>query len=201
MVSERVKVHVGLAAALGVFVASVSPDFSLRDAENQPVALSELRGNVVIVYFHGRDVSGLDASTTQPSEVTAAEANTSSASAEQIPTANGSAAKTVSASSDDASPTIAQLSAMARQVHNPRLKVLELDTLASLGNTDSNSAVSDASAQLPTQSQAGTDSTVRTLFDLSGDVARKYKIDSEEAHGLCDRSIGHHPLSRQQSRE
>jgi len=65
MVSERVKVHVGLAAAMIVLIACVallvfgaihqadpraavpgskSPDFSLRDADHHSVELSEVRG-------------------------------------------------------------------------------------------------------------------------------------------------------------
>jgi hypothetical protein len=123
---------------------SVAPDFSLRDAENQPVALSELRGNVVIVYFRGRDLPGRDlpgrdlpgredaasdVATTQPSDAAALAASTIPASDPGQPQlTDGPMTTSASASADDSSAAIAELSAMCREAHNSHLKVLELDS-------------------------------------------------------------------------
>ena len=177
MVSERIKVHLGLAAALIVLVicvvllivgslyrgdlraalpGSVAPDFALRDANNRPVELSELRGNVVIVCFRGQPGDAAVASTSTSTDQTAGSSQAADSTA-------------VAGTATEANSDLLQLSAMCDELHNPHLKIFELTTPSEgLENSD----------PLP-PSQAGADSSIRTLLDPSGDIARKYKVDND----------------------
>jgi peroxiredoxin len=188
MVSERVKVHVGLAAALLVLIVcfafliigtlyrgdmhaalpgSLAPDFSLRDADNKPVELSDLRGNVVIVYFHGQTGNAIAPTTATSPE---AAAGTLDLVAEQSPAVksipvDSQLAKKAAAAASRAD--LSQLTAMCEQLHSPHLRVLELTNPAGL----------DTSFAL-TPAQTDAEKAVQTLLDPSGDVARKYRVDN-----------------------
>jgi peroxiredoxin len=188
MVSERVKVHIGLAAALLVLIVcfafliigslsrgdmhaalrgSVAPDFFLRDADNKPVALSDLRGNVVIVYFPGQTGNAI-APTTENS--VAAAAGTLGAVADhsslaQATPVDADLAKNAAKAASTAD--LAQLTAMCEQLRSPHLKVLELSNPLTVENSN---AIPSA--------QPDPESAVQKLLDPSGDVARKYRVDN-----------------------
>jgi peroxiredoxin len=200
MVSERVKVHVGLAAAVVVLLVclvllligtlyrgdlraglpgSVAPDFALRDADNNPVELSALRGDVVIVYFRGQH-GDAPAPSTSPSSVVAAlpadQPHAVAAAASETLSLNTAASTalntgTVSAS---ASADLSQLSAVSQQIHDPRLKILELTNPAALQDAPSVGTQSVGSFQ------ADASAAVQTLIDPTGDVAREFKIDETD---------------------
>jgi hypothetical protein len=185
MVSERVKAHLGLVAAVLVLAVcfssiiagavykgdlraglpgSVAPDFSLRDADNSPVELADLRGDVVIVYFRGTSGERPNiGAATAPSDSIASRRDS------RAQPANHAAATATSAQSPDA-PAVEQLSLMCHKLHNSHLKVLDLEEHAALATPDA--------AVLSLNSP---DPSVRTLIDRTGDVARRFKIDQGDS--------------------
>jgi hypothetical protein len=203
MFSERLKVHIGLTASalvlMGCFAliiggaidkgdlraglpGTVAPDFSLRDADNKPVQLSELRGNVVVVYFHGQGANAADGNdvaacpTSAPTDSVDAAATAqlsqgrASIAAVNVPTHNRP-------NKSAAVSNIAEVSAMCRDLHDPCVKLLDLEAFPS-------TSPSDSIATAPPTTRPAADSTageVETLFDPSGDVAREFKIDKGDA--------------------
>jgi hypothetical protein len=192
MISERVKVHVGLAAAVVVLIVcmvlllvgtlyrgdlraalpgSVAPDFALRDADNNPVELSALRGDVVIVYFRG-EPGDAPAPTTSPSVLSALPSAQSSPTpiASALPTKTaGSAVPNAGSPAAWANADLSQLAAVCKQANNSRLKVLELTNSASLQLTDPVASL-----------HTGTGGAVQTLIDSAGDVARQFRVDETD---------------------
>jgi len=193
MVSERVKVHVGLAAAVVVLIVcmvllligtlyrgdlraalpgSVAPDFALRDADGKPVELSALRGDVVIVYFRGQ-LGDAPAPSTSPSSllaaVPAAQASAAALARALATKTAGSGAPKADSAGASANADLSQLSAVCKQVNNPRLKVLEMTNPAGLQEADPGASL-----------ETSADGAVRTLIDPAGDVARKFKVDKTD---------------------
>jgi hypothetical protein len=191
MVSERVKVHIGLAAAVLVLIVcmvlillgalhegdlraalpgSVAPDFTLQDSENHPVALSDLRGDIVIVYFHGQNTDTASSSS-MVSQHAAAAAQPAAAGGTMASIEKPNRATSPVAFSAPAHATeIAQLSAMCLEWHNPRVKLLELET----PQTETYPKRSPSDFIAPAKA-------VSTLIDSEGDVARKYRVDGRDA--------------------
>jgi hypothetical protein len=186
MVSERIKVHVGLAAALiilivcvGLLIAgsifqddlraalpgTVAPDFALRDAADRPVELADLRGNVVIVYFRGQNTDdGSNCPTSVPID-----SMTSQRVATRLPPTAAAVQAIANKNLESASATdLPALSAMCRK-HSRHVKVLDLESSLSLAN-----------AGPPERSQQTDDCSVQTLLDPAGEVAREYKIDGSD---------------------
>jgi cytochrome oxidase Cu insertion factor (SCO1/SenC/PrrC family) len=219
MASERTRVQIGLIAAIAVFVlcmaliisgamrrgdlneglkGSLAPDFSLRDADNRPVRLSELRGNVVVVYFGGHTPDSAESSATPPATAPSGSATANSGTADSVTTDSGTAVadqSTVNHSSsvNDSSATLAsastpaaanagransgagisdiqQVTELCREKH---VKFLNLQT-PSLLHPDEASAIDENGIVLNSN-----DGTIDTLFDTTGDVARRFKIDRE----------------------
>jgi hypothetical protein len=229
MASERTRVQIGLIAAIAVFVlcmaliisgamrrgdlneglkGSLAPDFSLRDADNRPVRLSELRGNVVVVYFGGHTPDSAESSATPPATAPSGSATANSGTADSVTTDSGTADSVTtdsgtavadqstvnhSSSVNDSSATLAsastpaaanagransgagisdiqQVTELCREKH---VKFLNLQT-PSLLHPDEASAIDENGIVLNSN-----DGTIDTLFDTTGDVARRFKIDRE----------------------